>query len=89
MKLWDKGFSIDKTIEAFTIGDDRVIDLHIAQYDLQASLAHAKMLTKIGILDHNELLQIEQVIQHLQSEVANETFKIEDDFEDVHCDGSA
>ena len=84
MKLWDKGFSIDKTIEAFTIGDDRVIDLHIAQYDLQASLAHAKMLTKIGILDHNELLQIEQVIQHLQSEVANETFKIEDDFEDVH-----
>ena len=31
MKLWDKGFSIDKTIEAFTIGDDRVIDLHIAQ----------------------------------------------------------
>ena len=84
MKLWDKGFSIDKTIEAFTIGDDRVIDLHIAQYDLQASLAHAKMLTKIGILDHNELLQIEQVIQHLQNEVANKTFKIEDDFEDVH-----
>jgi argininosuccinate lyase len=58
--------------------------LHIAQYDLQASLAHAKMLTKIGILDHNELLQIEQVIQHLQNEVANKTFKIEDDFEDVH-----
>ena len=84
MKLWDKGFSIDKTIEAFTIGDDRVIDLHIAQYDLQASLAHAKMLTKIGILDHNELLQIEQVIQHLQNEVENKTFKIEDDFEDVH-----
>ena len=84
MKLWDKGFSIDKTIEAFTIGDDRVIDLHIAQYDLQASLAHAKMLTKIGILDHNELLQIEQVIQHLQNEVANKTFKIEYDFEDVH-----
>ena len=84
MKLWDKGFSIDKTIEAFTIGDDRVIDLHIAQYDLQASLAHAKMLTKIGILDHNELLQIEQVIQHLQNEVENNTFKIEDDFEDVH-----
>ena len=58
--------------------------MHITQYDLQASLAHAKMLTKIGILDHNELLQIEQVIQHLQNEVANKTFKIEDDFEDVH-----
>lgn len=84
MKLWDKGFSIDKTIEAFTIGDDREIDLYIAKYDLQASLAHAKMLAKIGILDHNELLQIEQSIQHLQNEVENKTFKIEDDFEDVH-----
>ena len=84
MKLWDKGFSIDKTIEAFTIGDDREIDLYIAKYDLQASLAHAKMLAKPGILDHNELLQIEQSIQHLQNEVENKTFKIEDDFEDVH-----
>ena len=84
MKLWDKGFSIDKTIEAFTIGDDREIDLYIAKYDLQASLAHAKMLAKTGILDHNELLQIEQSIQHLQNEVENKTFKIEDDFEDVH-----
>ena len=84
MKLWDKGFSIDKTIEAFTIGDDREIDLYIAKYDLQASLAHAKMLAKTGILDHNELSQIEQSIQHLQNEVENKTFKIEDDFEDVH-----
>ena len=84
MKLWDKGFSIDKTIEAFTIGDDREIDLYIAKYDLQASLAHAKMLANIGILDQNELLQIEQSIQHLQNEVENKTFKIEDDFEDVH-----
>ena len=84
MKLWDKGFSIDKTIEAFTIGDDREIDLYIAKYDLQASLAHAKMLAKTGILDHNELLQIEQSIQNLQNEVENKTFKIEDDFEDVH-----
>ena len=84
MKLWDKGFSIDKTIEAFTIGDDREIDLYIAKYDLQASLAHAKMLAKIGILDHNELLQIEQSIQHLQNEVENKTFKIIDNFEDVH-----
>ena len=84
MKLWDKGFSIDKTIESFTIGNDREIDLYIVQYDLQASLAHAKMLAKIGILDHNELRQIQHSIQQLQNEVENKTFKIEDDFEDVH-----
>ena len=50
MKLWDKGFSIDKQIEQFTVGNDREIDLHIAKYDVQASMAHAKMLASIGII---------------------------------------
>ena len=51
MKLWDKGFSIDKQIENFTVGNDREIDIHIAKYDVQASLAHAKMLESIGIIN--------------------------------------
>ncbi len=84
MKLWDKGISIDKTIEAFTVGDDRAIDLHIASYDLRASLAHAKMLAQVEILDKNELKQVEHAIAELQKEVDAGAFKIEDDFEDVH-----
>ncbi|NNF85552.1 MAG: argininosuccinate lyase, partial [Winogradskyella sp.] len=58
MKLWDKGFSIDKQIEQFTVGNDREVDLHIAKYDVQASLAHAKMLKEIKILSNEELLQL-------------------------------
>ena len=84
MKLWDKGISIDKTIEAFTVGDDRAIDLHIAGYDLRASLAHAKMLAHIEILDKNELKQVELAIAELEKEIETGAFKIEDDFEDVH-----
>lgn len=84
MKLWDKGISIDKTIEAFTVGDDRAIDLHIASYDLRASLAHAKMLAQVEILDKNELKQVDHAIAELQKEVDAGAFKIEDDFEDVH-----
>ena len=44
MKLWDKGIKIDQLIEQFTVGNDREIDIHIAKYDVQASVAHAKML---------------------------------------------
>lgn len=84
MKLWDKGISIDKTIESFTIGDDREIDLHLATYDLQASLAHAKMLGSVGILKKNEQLLIEKTIQDLQAEVASGSFKIDNAFEDIH-----
>ena len=60
MKLWDKGFTIDKQIELFTVGNDREIDLHIAKYDVQASLAHAIMLESIGIISNNELKDLEK-----------------------------
>ncbi len=84
MKLWDKGITIDKKIEQFTVGNDREIDLHIAKYDVIASLAHAKMLKSIGILDENELVKLEGGLNDLSSQIENGTFVIENDFEDVH-----
>lgn len=84
MKLWDKGLSIDKKIEHFTVGNDREIDIHIASYDLQASLAHAKMLASIGIITSEELAQVTTGITTLQQQVADDTFIIDTQFEDVH-----
>ncbi|CAM1362800.1 Argininosuccinate lyase [Tenacibaculum sediminilitoris] len=84
MKLWDKGLSIDKKIEHFTVGNDREIDIHIAPYDLQASLAHAKMLASIGIITTEELAQVTTGIATLQQQVADGTFVIDTQFEDVH-----
>ncbi|OMP31524.1 argininosuccinate lyase [Mangrovimonas sp. DI 80] len=84
MKLWDKGLAIDKKIEQFTVGNDREIDLHIAKYDVQASLAHAKMLQHVGILNEVELGQLEEGLQHLKEQIEAGTFVIEDQFEDVH-----
>ncbi|MBT8245717.1 MAG: argininosuccinate lyase [Winogradskyella sp.] len=84
MKLWDKGFSIDKKIEDFTVGNDREIDLHIAKYDLQASLAHAIMLKSVGIITSEELKQLKNGLETLSESIDNGSFVIEDDFEDVH-----
>ncbi|RSC93705.1 argininosuccinate lyase [Tenacibaculum singaporense] len=84
MKLWDKGLSIDKKIEHFTVGNDREIDIHIAPYDLQASLAHAKMLASIGIVTSEELALVTAGITALQQQVADGTFAIDAQFEDVH-----
>lgn len=84
MKLWNKGFSIDKKIEQFTIGNDREIDLHIAKYDVQASLAHAKMLKSINIITSEELRQLEKSLNVLKQQIEDETFTIENQFEDVH-----
>lgn len=84
MKLWDKGISIDKKIEHFTVGNDREIDLHIAKYDVQASSAHAKMLQSIRILSAEELKQLEKGLDDLAKQIENGTFTIESKFEDVH-----
>jgi argininosuccinate lyase len=44
MKLWQKDFTLDKTIEDFTVGKDRELDLFLAKFDVQGSLAHIEML---------------------------------------------
>ena len=84
MKLWDKGFSIDKQIENFTVGNDREIDMHIAKHDVQASLAHAIMLESINIISADELKDLKRGLQELANDIEKGTFIIEPSFEDVH-----
>jgi len=84
MKLWDKGYSIDKRIERFTVGNDREVDLKIAKYDVQASRAHAIMLQSIGLLSKEELEKMKVVLNQLSEKIEAGDFVIENDFEDVH-----
>ena len=84
MKLWDKGISIDKKIEQFTVGNDREIDIHIAKYDVIASKAHAKMLQKIGIISVEELVELLSGLKILETQIEEGTFVIDAQFEDVH-----
>ncbi|MDC1379685.1 argininosuccinate lyase [Algibacter sp.] len=84
MKLWDKGISIDKKIEQFTVGNDREIDIHIAKYDVIASKAHAKMLQKIGIITVEELVDLLRGLKTLETQIEDGTFVIDEQFEDVH-----
>ena len=55
MKLWSKGFEPDKLIEEFTVGRDRELDLRLAKYDVEGSMAHIRMLESIGLLEKEEL----------------------------------
>jgi argininosuccinate lyase len=54
-KLWDKGKAILPLLERFETGSDLVLDSNLARYDIIGSLAHAKMLNRIGIISDNEL----------------------------------
>ncbi len=84
MKLWEKGISIDKKIEKFTVGNDRELDMFLAKFDITASKAHAKMLGKVGILNQEEVNDIVRELEKLLGQLEAGTFIIEEDFEDIH-----
>lgn len=84
MKLWDKGAAIDKKIESFTIGQDKILDLELAAFDVMGSLAHATMLQEIGLLTKDELTQLSAALQDIYETVKAGEFVIEDGIEDVH-----
>lgn len=84
MKLWDKGFSTDKKIDHFTVGNDRELDLVLAIYDVIASKAHAKMLGKIGLLTEKETQSLVRELDAIGDDITKGNFIIEDSFEDMH-----
>ena len=84
MKLWDKGYSTDKKIDIFTVGNDRELDLILAKYDVIGNIAHAKMLGEIGVFQKKEVTDLERELKIILKEIEEGNFVIEDNFEDVH-----
>ena len=69
-KLWDKGFEPDKMIEEYTVGDDRELDMRLARYDVEGSLAHIAMLEKIGLLTAEELSTLTAGLREIAEGIA-------------------
>lgn len=84
MKLWDKGFEPDKMIEEFTVGRDRELDLRLARYDVEGSIAHITMLESIGLLTADELATLIPALQEILESIDHGEFRIEEGVEDVH-----
>ena len=84
MKLWNKGFEPDKAIEEFTVGRDRELDLRLAKYDVQGSMAHIRMLESIGLLASEELPVLLEALEEILHSAEQGDFVIEPGVEDVH-----
>ena len=84
MKIWQKNYDIDKTIEEFTVGNDQLLDLRLAWFDVVGSMAHVKMLHNIKLLSGDELETLLRELKSILSEIEKGNFKIDDSIEDVH-----
>ena len=84
MKLWQKEAAAHEKVDSFTVGKDREYDLVLAQYDCEASMAHAKMLGSIGLITTAEAQQLCKVLEALKEDAKKGVFTIENEFEDMH-----
>ena len=75
-KLWDKGYEPDKMIEEYTVGDDRELDMRLARYDVEGSLAHIAMLETIGLLTAEELEKLTAGLKEIAAEIEAGRFEI-------------
>ena len=82
--LWNKGTSADERVDAFTVGNDRVLDLKLARYDIMGSKAHIRMLESIGLLSADELSVLLDALDEIAATVEDGSFVLEDDVEDIH-----
>jgi argininosuccinate lyase len=59
-------------------------DYRLAPYDLEQSLAHARMLTRSGIIGDDDLEQIERGLEAVREEIESDSFVVLDVDEDIH-----
>src|SRR6185437_11852649 len=85
MKLWQKNnHTLDSFIESFETKDDLVLDQKLALYDVYGSLAHAKMLKKIGILSAKELAHLQEGLLVIIEKIEQNEFVLQPGDEDIH-----
>ncbi|MFA6895310.1 MAG: argininosuccinate lyase [Bacteroidales bacterium] len=82
--LWSKGISATDLVEQFTIGNDKVLDLRLAKYDVLGSKAHIKMLSSISLLDVEEEKILQAELDKILFEIEKGEFIIEEGVEDIH-----
>ncbi len=83
-KLWGGRFSkpTEKVVEEFT--ESISFDKRLYKYDIAGSIAHAKMLGKIGVLKKREVAEISAGLEEIRKEIEDGRFSFSIELEDIH-----
>jgi argininosuccinate lyase len=83
-RTWSGRFAepVDELVKRYTasVGFDR----RLAEFDIQGSLAHARMLTSVGVLSPHDLADIERGMAQIRADIRAGRFEWSLDLEDVH-----
>ncbi|HTJ55826.1 MAG TPA: argininosuccinate lyase [Nitrosospira sp.] len=81
---WSGRFSepVSELVQRYTASVD--FDQRLADYDIEGSLAHAQMLSTMGIIDTDDLAAIRHGLGQIRDEIRNGKFVWRTELEDVH-----
>lgn len=83
-KAWGGVFDqpTDRRVEEFT--ESVSFDRRLYAHDIDGSIAHAKMLAKVGLLTADECRQIEQALNEIRQQIKQGQFPFRVELEDIH-----
>jgi argininosuccinate lyase len=83
-KAWGGVFdeATDRRVEEFT--ESVSFDRRLYAHDIAASIAHARMLAKVGLISPGQCQQIEQALGEIRQEIEQGKFQFRAELEDIH-----
>jgi len=83
-KLWGGRFEkdTDELMEQFS--ESVSVDRRLYKEDIRASIAHAAMLARCGLLSHAEFERIRDALREIEKQIDEGTFEFQVSLEDVH-----
>jgi argininosuccinate lyase len=83
-KLWGGRFTeeTEKAVESFT--SSLSFDVRLWKYDIEGSIAHAKMLGRQKIVPQKDIRLILRGLEEIREEIQSGKFRFRDSLEDVH-----
>ena len=83
-KPWDGRFaeSTDASVEAFTSSIN--VDKRLYPYDIEGSMAHCRMLAKVGVITNEEANQLVEGLGRIKRDLDHDNFVFDDSLEDIH-----
>ncbi len=82
--LWAKDTNLAPDVMEFLAGEDVLLDRQLFIYDVQASQAHIRGLSRIGILSSGEADLLVVALDELSHEFTDGNFILDDRYEDGH-----
>ncbi|MDV6234952.1 argininosuccinate lyase [Leptospira ellisii] len=83
-KLWGGRFQEKASSVLEKIGESVSFDHKLYKEDIQGSIAHARMLTSIGILNQEECARLESALAQIRGEIEEGKLEFKPELEDIH-----